>query len=183
MESIRILENEHENILTMIGIIREMCKRALKGEDFDTDDLRSVFDFIKYYADGHHHSKEEKVLFEYMTTNLGKAANSLVNFGMLVEHDLARFYNGSLLDAVKRYDEEKNYDNLLDIITYAMAYSDLLKRHIEKENNAVYPFAERALSEELKKEIEIKSKDLEIENKDISDKYLLILKNLKEKYS
>ena len=42
----------------------------------------------------------------------------------------------------------------LEILSQAMDYVHLLRRHIEKENGAIYPFAERALSPDTMRKLE-----------------------------
>ena len=44
------------------------------------------------------------------------------------------------------------YDARLDIIANSISYTDLLDRHIEKENNVIYKFANNTLSQKVKKE-------------------------------
>ncbi len=69
---------------------------------------------------------------------------------MLIEHDLSRLYIANLEKALDEY-ENGNDEARLDIIANAISYTDLLDRHIEKENNALYKFANNMLTEKAKK--------------------------------
>jgi len=143
-------------------IISCACFRVLKGEGIDYEDFYDMIDFIKGYADSHHHGKEEKFLFKEMQENLGRLAENLITHGMLVEHDYGRFYIRELTEALKRVkggDEESK----LDVISNAIGYTSLLERHIAKENNAVYGFGERNLSKEVLDAIDAKSEEFEKE--------------------
>jgi Uncharacterized conserved protein len=138
---------EHKNIKRMLVITRKLCYMIIKQENVDYNDFYKVIDFVKNYADKHHHGKEEAMLFNRMTDELGPAAQKLVTYGMLVEHDLGRLYMRELEAAVAKViagvDEAK-----VDVIGSAMSYASLLTRHIEKEDNVVYKFAKNGLSKE-----------------------------------
>ena len=125
MDSIALMVEEHKNIKRMLKVIRKYCYRILKGMEIEYEDFYRIIDFIKNYADAHHHGKEEKMLFNRMVDELGPAAEKLVTHGMLVEHDLGRLYTMQLGDAVAKVmagdDEAK-----LDIIGNAIGYADLL---------------------------------------------------------
>ncbi len=178
MKSIETLKSEHKNILKLISILKAMCLKVLEGGSFNVDDLKLASRFISGYGDKIHHGKEEKILFDQMLVNLGPLADKLINTGMMIEHDLGRYYNMSLLDSVKAYEVDPSYENALEIIGYAMAYSDLLKRHIEKEDSAVYPFALRSLNQEIIDLVESKSEALDAENLEETKEYLIILDKL-----
>lgn len=178
MKSIEILNEEHQNILKLLKIMRQMCIDVLNGGNFNTKELTLASEFISGYGDGIHHSKEEEILFKSMLTNLGPLAEKLINTGMMIEHDLGRYYNMSLKKAIGVYDENPSSENALDIITYIMAYSDLLKRHIEKEDTAVFPFAERSLSADAKDIVEKQSDELDNNQIEDKEKFLRILDEL-----
>ena len=67
----------------------------------------------------------------------------LVEQGMVVEHDLARYYIRSMKKLLKKDVTEKVCVRLIGFI---QAYIDLLERHIEKENSVAYPYAVRKLA-------------------------------------
>ena len=103
---------------------------------------------------------------------------------MLVEHDLGRLHMNELLEAIDRYEKDPSTLNKLDIITNASGYATLLNRHIGKEDEVVYTFAQRALSDEDKERVNAETKEFDeaTENKSDVEKYLDWLKNFKEKY-
>ncbi|HLS53178.1 MAG TPA: hemerythrin domain-containing protein [Tissierellaceae bacterium] len=183
MEAIRIMVEEHENIRRMLKVIRRVSYEIMTLGDFDIEDVGKIIDFVRNYADGHHHAKEEDILFDTMDKSLEKLSKSGAIKGMYIEHDLGRLYMGSLekaIDSFKAGDDEAR----LDIIANAISYSDLLDRHIQKENTALYKFAENMLDESSKEYIEAKCQDVEkrAEEKGIQDKYLNLLEELEEKY-
>jgi hemerythrin-like domain-containing protein len=99
--------------------------------------------------------------------------------GMLVEHDLGRLFMMNLENALKSY-EAGEKDARVDIIANTIGYTDLLTRHIFKEDNALYKFARKNLSEEDLREIDEKCKEVEesANEKKVQEKYLKLLEDL-----
>ncbi len=54
---------EYKQIKRMLVIIRRYCYRILKQEDVNYEDFFKVIDFVRSYADKHHHGKEDALLF------------------------------------------------------------------------------------------------------------------------
>lgn len=79
--------------------------------------------------------------------------------------------------------EGGNEEAKLDIIANAISYTDLLNRHIDKEDSTIYKFADRSLSEENKKELNDKSKEIENIAKDnsVQDRYIKLIEELESK--
>lgn len=182
MKSIDILESEHDNILAMLELVKHMAMDIITEKKLVTDHFRLVSSFIKEYADGYHHDKEEKILFKNMVTYAGPEAKVLIENGMLVEHDLARYYNMSLNEALDTYDKEPSTENLLDILTFALSYRDLLIRHIDKENSTVFTFAERTLSNDIKEDNDLTFDLYEKEKFELIQVHLDNLKKLQDIY-
>lgn len=182
MDGIVLMVEEHKYIKRMLHVMRKACFGIMKGKEIDYDDFEKMIDFVKNYADNHHHGKEEKFLFNRMI-EMGGAAEKLVRFGMLVEHDLGRLYMKSLEEAltqVKDGDEEAK----LDVIANAVSYTHLLHRHIDKEDGVAYPFGKRQLSAETLSRIndECDAFEREAEEAGIQKKYLESIKLLEQKY-
>ena len=182
--AIDLMVREHANISRMLEVIRHASIGILEGKPVDLADFREMVDFIRNYADKHHHGKEEKFLFPVMVQKLGRVADNLVTHGMLVEHDLGRDHVMSLVTALEEYEKNPKTEYKLDILTEAMGYARLLKRHVEKENNVVYTFAERQLSPEDLGNVDARSRKFEEEEqaKGVQDHYLDLLERLEKKY-
>ena len=172
MYSIDLMISEHDNILKMLTVIQTKCCHILENDpsmcspdgrltDKACQDFKDIIDFVRNYADHHHHGKEEKILFPEMTARLGKMAENLVTHGMLVEHDLGRNHIRGLETALKMLAEDPKIEHKMDVITEAMGYAHLLQIHIEKENSVVYTFAERSLPQDVKDHIDEKCRAFE----------------------
>lgn len=181
--SIEIMMEEHQYILRMLKVVRKACFLVMKGHEINYQDFYDIIDFVKSYADKHHHGKEEKFLFKEMQTHLGSVGENLITHGMLVEHDFGRLYMSELkaaLDRVKNDDEESK----LDVISNAIGYTHLLTRHIAKEDEVIYQFGKNRLSKEVMEEIDMKSKEFEEEEniKGTQNYYIKLLESLEKKY-
>jgi hemerythrin-like domain-containing protein len=182
MDAIELMMEEHKYILRMLKVVRKSCFKVLKGADINYEEFYSIIDFIKNYADGHHHNKEEIMLFNRMVENLGALGEKTIKYGMLVEHDMGRLYIKNLVEAlekVKNGDEEAK----LDVIANAISYTELLQRHIDKEDNVIYKFAKRELKDDVFKIIDKECIDYEKNNTNVKDENISILEKLEEKYN
>lgn len=181
MDMIQLMMDEHQNILKMIQVVRSAMIKFMAEDVLERDDIQDMFDFIKQYADQHHHGKEEIFLFNEMIAEIGPTADKLITHGMLVEHDFGRLYVANTLAAVEAYFDGQK-EKKIDIISNAIAYGELLQRHIDKEDRVVFTLARREFSEDLIEELNEKAIIFEEEYKERSNKYIGVLETLSKKY-
>jgi len=182
MNAIDLMMEEHRYILRMLKVVRKVCFKVFQGADINYEDFNLIIDFIKNYADGHHHNKEEIMLFNRMVENLGALGEKTIKYGMLVEHDMGRLYIQNLseaLEKVKSGDEEAK----LDVVANAISYTHLLQRHIDKEDKVIYQFAKRELKKDIFELIDKECVDYEKNNIHVKNENILILEKLEEKYN
>lgn len=181
MNAIEIMNEEHKNITRMLKVVRNGCLNILQDKEINYDDFYLMIDFIKEYADGHHHKKEEEILFNKMVEIIGETAEKVIKHGMLVEHDWGRLYIRGLSESIKKLkDGDKNAT--LDVIANAISYTHLLERHIDKEDRVIYKYAQRELDKDILEKIDIECFSFEKNNEDIKNKNLAILEELENKY-
>src|SRR3989344_8119980 len=140
----KILSDEHQNILKIIEILE--CKCDLLGqEEINKEFFEKVIRFIRNYADKFHHAKEEDILFKEFNKC---AEEGCVHCNpveqMLSEHDEGR-------KNVKLMESGLNEKSKNKLIEGAKGYIQLIREHIFKEDNILYPMADEALSNEVKK--------------------------------
>lgn len=183
MDSIGLMVEEHKNILRMLKVVRKACNKLLQNEEISYEDFDKMIDFIRNYADAHHHGKEEKFLFKEMIDNLGKLGTNLVTHGMLVEHDWGRLFAHELEEALERV-KAGDEGSKLDVIANAIGYANHLARHIAKEDEVVYTFASKQLAPEIMERVDKQTEDFEKDaNKlGIQVHYIEILEELEKKY-
>ena len=142
MKATEILIREHDLILRGIRVLEALARLANTGTDVPAADAGAIIEFIRKFADGIHHAKEEGVLFPAMQ------AAGIPNQGgpigmMLTEHDLGRA-------AVRRMDEAVSAFGsgpaaLEAFSRAAFDYSTLLSNHIFKENNVLFRMADQVI--------------------------------------
>lgn len=166
---IEILKNEHKNILRAVEALLDRCAKDEKTGLISVDFYQAAIDFIRNYADKFHHAKEEDILF----AELNKAAVNLhcnPTEQMLYEHDLGR-------QSVKELEAGLDENNLAKALAGARGYGNLLKDHIFKEDNILYPLADEALSDKIKNDMLLKFEKIAGKNLEINKKFELFCKN------
>lgn len=181
MNGIDLLIEEHKYVNRMLLVIRKACFELMENNKIDYDDFNKMISFVKNFADGHHHKKEEIYLFNKMVEHLGDAGKKVVTNGMLVEHDLGRAHIGRLNEALEDYKNGVK-EAKLDVIANAISYCTLLQNHIHKEDNVVFTFARRSLKEDILKIIDDECVKYEDENSNVLKENIDILTYLERKY-
>jgi hemerythrin-like domain-containing protein len=183
MDAIELMVSEHKYIKRMLKVVRAMSIKVLNNETIDNEDFYKVIDFVRNYADKHHHAKEENILFKKMGDELGEKIAKGPVAGMFVEHDLGRLYMSTLEAALEKY-KNGDMDSRVDIIANLICYTDLLHRHIDKEDTAIYTFARRALSKEAMDDVEQRCSEVEnsASGQGTQDKYINLVEELEKKY-
>lgn len=184
MYSIELMIEEHDRILELLTVIRKACCGILEGQEVDDGDFRNMIAFARNYADKHHHGKEEQILFQEMTKRLGQIGVNLIQHGMLVEHDLGRLHMSNLETALNQYRDDPKTIYKLNILAEAAGYANLLQRHIEKENQIVYTYAEKNLTQDILQSVDERVQEFEknAQQAKTQETYLQMLRELKEKY-
>lgn len=159
MKAIEILVKEHDQITKFLDRLEEECLCILKYKTIDEEFFKASICFIREFADNTHHKKEEDILFKYMLEDLGLLGEKVIKNGMLVEHQLARSYVFKLENSLNSYKKTKDDRDILQIIANSMAYVNLLREHVDKENSKVYTFAEDKLDKDIKVRIDEESEE------------------------
>lgn len=145
------LVNEHKLILRMIALLERNTELATAGNYNNWQFFLDGVDFIRSYADRFHHAKEEDILFEALIKNGMPRENSPIA-AMLMEHDQGRAYVRAIEAAAQDALAGKTAD-LATLSKNALAYAELLREHIAKEDEILYPLAERVIPDTLRDEI------------------------------
>lgn len=139
MQATDILMEEHRVIERVLTSLERAAVRLDNGEAVRTAFFIDAADFITGFADGCHHRKEEGALFTAlvdagMPRQVGPVAV------MLAEHDQGRAYTRGMRAAAERL-QAGDRSARADVVKNALGYVDLLRQHIGKENEILFPMA------------------------------------------
>jgi len=139
MKATDILRHEHELILRGVAVLERMASRAQAGTGVPAADADAIIEFIRKFADGCHHAKEEGVLFPAM-----EAAGMPRDGGpigvMLAEHVQGRAAVKAMAEAAAAFGA--NPGAQAAFADAALSYAGLLTNHIHKENNILFRMAD-----------------------------------------
>ncbi len=143
---IDILMHEHEIILKGLHLLEQMNNHSMTNPH----SLQTGLSFIKTFVDEIHHFKEEELLFKALE-NIGFPKDQGPIGMMLYEHNEGR----QIVQALQKYVDLQSFSqqNQLESQNHFQAFISLLREHIEKENNILYPMALSQLSEASLKEL------------------------------
>ncbi|HVM72515.1 MAG TPA: hemerythrin domain-containing protein [Anaerolineales bacterium] len=145
MKATEILMEEHEVILRVVTAMEKAAAAAPDGR------VRPAFfldaaDFIKGFADGCHHAKEEKVLFKEMADAGFPVEGGPIGM-MLMEHEQGRQYTRQMRAAAEKW-QAGDASAIPEVQESALGYARLLRAHINKENTILFVMADRFLPQE-----------------------------------
>jgi hemerythrin-like domain-containing protein len=146
MDAIETLMHEHRLIESVCDALVGFAGDVQRRGATEKDELARFVTFLRDFADGCHHGKEEDVLFAAMVES-GFPRDGGPIAVMLHEHTQGR----ALIRALKQKSEQPGAwtdEDRRGVAQAAEGYSDLLHAHIHKEDAILYPMAEQRLSPE-----------------------------------
>lgn len=144
----QVMVDEHKLILRMIALVERNTALLEAGKFRNWQFYLDAVDFIRNFADRFHHAKEEDVLFTALVKNGMPEKQSPIE-AMHMEHDQGRAHVRAMEEAAQRALDGEIGQGAI-IIEHARGYAALLRGHIEKEDDILYPLAERVLPEEVR---------------------------------
>ncbi len=132
------LRHEHQAIESGLKILDSINRRLEAGHKADKTDLQQFIGFLKEFADKCHHGKEEGILFPALA-KAGMPEKGGPIGVMLAEHDQGRKLIKEMESGIG---DSANYRTFSKP---AREYVGLLRSHIQKENEVLFPAAEKLL--------------------------------------
>lgn len=145
MKATQVLRDEHEGILAMLAVVEAAARRLESGKSIPPQMMVDAATFFRNFADGCHHGKEEGELFPTMVEHGVPKEGGPVGM-MLYEHDEGRAYVRGIKQAAERYAQGDLSANLA-LVDNTLDYVRLLRAHIAKENNVLFPMADELLTD------------------------------------
>lgn len=146
MRPTEILSAEHRVIEQVLDCLEKIGEKAASSGILDLDSGRKALRILRTFADHCHHGKEELRLFPMLQsrglpTHVGPVAV------MLEEHEMGRAEIRKM-DAELAGAEHGERDAAKRFAEAAHNYVQLLRDHIAKEDNILFPMAESVLRDE-----------------------------------
>jgi hemerythrin-like domain-containing protein len=133
------LRHEHDLIERVLVLLSDTAQALRFGRHVPEGYREWAVEFIRRFADGCHHAKEEEVLFPLLEQRGIPRQGGPIGV-MLYEHEVGRKCVGRMADSLP--------DANNDPVTFAAAaeeYVALLRQHIFKENNVLFRMADTVL--------------------------------------
>ena len=179
MKATEILMDEHRVIERVLAALEEAAQR-LEGGQMRAGFFTDAAGFIKGFADGCHHKKEEGVLFVAMTAHGVPQQGGPIGV-MLAEHEQGRAFTRGMREAAQKL-EAGDGSARGAVIVNARGYVTLLRQHIYKEDNVLFPMADRVIPPESQAKV---TEDFErVEHEEtgagVHEKYLALAEKLEK---
>ncbi|MCA9450627.1 MAG: hemerythrin domain-containing protein [Candidatus Omnitrophica bacterium] len=146
MKPTETLMKEHRIIEQVLNCLEKIAEEAKVNGKLEEDQVEEALDFFKKFADACHHGKEEDCLFPLIhERGIPKDGGPIGQ--MLLEHKLGREAIRKMEDAIPAA-SEGNPIALAIFLEGARDFVQLLRSHIQKEDQVLFPMANQVLSSE-----------------------------------
>jgi len=178
MQATDVLMEEHRVIERLLDCLELAARRLGSGEAVRPGFFVEAAEFIKGFADGCHHRKEEGFLFPAL-----EAAGMPRNGGpvgvMLYEHDEGRAFTKAMLEAAGRLQGGDSAARS-SVAGNARGYVALLRQHIQKENTILFRMADQFIQGEARDQLTADFERVEREETGagVHEKFLAMLDGL-----
>ena len=145
------LMQEHRLIERVLDALDTATQHLARGHPVRPEFFLEAADFIAGFADGCHHKKEEGVLFGAMIDCGLPSSDGPIDM-FLDEHVQGRALTGGMRDAARRL-QGGDANARAPLISNARRYVALLRDHIIKEDELLFPLADDMLSDEQQRRV------------------------------
>lgn len=140
---------EHRIIARVLRTLEHWANAVTRLGVDDRTGLTAFTEFFARFADDHHHDKEERFLFEVMIEHGVPRAEGPLGM-MFREHEQGRASTRRLIELASQNDPWTDEDRRA-VRETSTAYSNLLRAHMRKEDEFLYPMVTRQLPPVLKR--------------------------------
>ncbi len=178
MEATDMLMEEHRLIERLIDSLDLAADSLDSGKAVRPGFFIEAAEFIKGFADGCHHRKEEGYLFPALIAAGMPRDGGPVNM-MLYEHDQGRAFTKAMREAAEGL--QSGDDTAKAAVTQnARGYVALLRMHIHKENMILFRMADQVIQGEARDQLTADFERVEREDTGagVHEKYLAMLEGL-----
>jgi hemerythrin-like domain-containing protein len=156
----QVLKDEHALILEALDAIERKVSALEAGAAPDRAYFEKAVQFLRTFADQCHHGKEENLLFKTMVDRgFPRQAGPIAV--MLYEHETGRSLIRGIAEGAAALGTDPGAAKR--IIENGRGYIGLLRAHINKENNILFPMADNVLTPEDQEHLGKKFERFEVE--------------------
>lgn len=147
MKPTKELIAEHTVVLVALRLLEEVVAALAAKNELAPKHLDQLLDFFKGFVDRYHHRKEEDFLFPELERRGTKCEREPIGV-MLAERNAGRRHVRAMLEGLDELHQGEG-DALTAIREHAHTYRDTLRSHIHKENNILFPIADRLVPDDV----------------------------------
>jgi hemerythrin-like domain-containing protein len=138
------LKHEHQIVLLILGAAERAAQRASVTGKVRAAEVGKMVEFFQNFVDRCHHAKEERHLFPKVAERGEANAKGTIRL-LLAEHDVGRQWVKALTVALPL--ARKGDAAAVSVLASALkGYAALLRSHIDREDNGLFPLADRLLT-------------------------------------
>ena len=177
-----VLQHEHRLIERMLRVMESVARRLEKGEFVPIPLLENNLDFIVTFSDACHHAKEEDVLFPMLEGKGIPRGGGPIGV-MMMEHEEGRRLVRGMKEGVQAYGGGEDAARGR-IVQNFFAFVQLLRQHIYKEDQILYPLGTRVLSPADQEVLAKRFEDVEREKsgEGVHQRYETLVETLEEEW-
>lgn len=159
MKATEVLINEHNGVKTILEVLSKINSQIKKGQEANLEHIDEIIEFLRVFVDQCHHTKEEVILFSSVES-VGQDEDRALIKELLEEHNKGRSFVNSFSEIFDDY-KKGNKEKASELVKISEEYISLLTKHIEKEDNKLFPVADLLLSKEEQKDMLEEFEDVE----------------------
>jgi hemerythrin-like domain-containing protein len=141
------LKHEHSYVGMVVAAMEREAAHIRASGEVNADAVRQMVEFTREFTDGCHHGKEEQALFPRLLERSDQSRTIVAM--MLKEHEAGRMRVRAIATDLEPA-SQGDRDAALRVAANLESYAALLTGHIAKENNVLFPLADRVLDEQDK---------------------------------
>jgi hemerythrin-like domain-containing protein len=141
----QILQQEHRLILQALSALENRIAAVEAGAAPDRAFFEKAVEFLRTFADRCHHGKEEDILFGTMVKDLDYPKNAGPVAVLTTEHETGRQFIRRIAEAAAVLGQDPSATR--QIVENGRGYIQLLRIHIDREDNVVFPMVDQFLDD------------------------------------
>ncbi len=177
------LYGEHILLERMLNTLEIAAHRAEMDPNTRPGFFIDTAEFIRGFADGCHHRKEENVLIKAMIETGIPSEGGPVE-AMLRDHERGRALTRAMREEAEKW-QAGDGTARQGVIDHAHAYITLLRNHMNKENKILFPMADYLFTEEVQARVADAFEQVEHEEaaRGVHEKYLGLAERLEKEFA